>query len=127
MRFLVIGIVWIIFGTIFIIKNQEGSNLLYVFHFFGILYLVIYWLGKKHQYLTINDNILTKKGLLSQTINLNDVVSITELLGSYKLATPQGQLQINIRIIDPRSLKELNAVLDRLKVTRLKPYSEMGR
>ncbi len=80
----------------------------------GIFSLIIYYYKKKKQYLTITDGVLTKNTLIPKNINLNEINRIKRFAGDYKLRTNKAELIIDTQIIDPNSLTELNAELEKV-------------
>ena len=83
---------------------------------FGILYLILYLNQKRNKYLTIENGILKINGSFGKKINLNEIKQIKKFAGDYILKSDKKKLTINTQIIDPNSLVELNAELEKLNV-----------
>lgn len=115
--FVIAGTIMTIAFTIFSESNEfqldsAGIGLIGA----GIFSLIIYYYEKKKQYLTIKDGILTKNTLIPKNINLNEINRIKRFAGDYKLRTNKAEFIIDTQIIDPNSLTELNAELEKLNV-----------
>jgi hypothetical protein len=98
--------------------NYSGGNrwMDYGYLVFGILYLILYFYQKKYQYLTLENGILKINGSFGKKINLTEIKRIKKFAGDYILKTDKKELTINTQIIDPKSLAELNAELEKLNV-----------
>ena len=114
---LILGIVWLIFGFLGIFTKEKTYWTDYGYIVISILYLVLYFYQKQNKYLTIENGILKINGSFGKKINLNDVKQIRKFAGDYILKTGEKELTINTQIIDPNSLAELNAELEKLNVT----------
>ena len=113
---LILGIVWLIFGFLGIFTKENTYWTDYGYIVISILYLVLYFYQKQNKYLTIENGILKINGSFGKKINLNDVKQIRKFAGDYILKTGKKELTINTQIIDPNSLAELNAELEKLNV-----------
>ena len=113
---LILGIVWLIFALLSFKYNEENRWTDYGYFVFGILYLVLYFYQKHYKYLTIENGILKLNGSFGKKINLTDIKRIRKFAGDYILKTDEKELTINTQIIDPKSLAELNAELEKLNV-----------
>ncbi len=113
---LILGIVWLIFALWSFKYNEENRWTDYGYFVFGILYLVLYFYQKHYKYLTIENGILKLNGSFGKKINLTDIKRIRKFAGDYILKTDEKELTINTQIIDPKSLAELNAELEKLNV-----------
>ncbi len=113
---LILGIAWLIFGLLSLNYNGENRWTDYGYLVFGILYLIIYFNQKQYKYLTIENEILKINGSFGKKINLTEVKRIKKIAGDYILKTDKKELTINTQIIDPKSLAELNAELEKLNV-----------
>lgn len=71
---------------------------------------------KNRQYLTIEDGVITKNNLFPKKINLIEITKIKKFSGDYILKTNNGELTINTRLIDKKSLADLDTVLEKLDV-----------
>tara|TARA_R110002124_G_scaffold171966_2_gene339645 strand:- start:13 stop:402 length:390 start_codon:yes stop_codon:yes gene_type:complete len=113
---LILGIVWLIFGLLSLNYNGENRWTDYGYLVFGILYLILYLNQKRNKYLTIENGILKINGSFGKKINLNEIKQIKKFAGDYILKSDKKKLTINTQIIDPNSLVELNAELEKLNV-----------
>ena len=113
---LILGIVWLIFGLLSLNYNGENNWNDYGYLVFGILYLILYFDQKRNKYLTIENGILKINGSFGKKINLTEIKRIEKFAGDYILKTDKKELTINTQIIDPNSLAELNAELEKLNV-----------
>jgi len=113
---LILGIVWLIFGLLSLNYSGENRWTDYGYLVFGILYLILYFYQKRNKYLTIENGILKINGSFGKKINLNEIKQIKKFAGDYILKSDKKKLTINTQIIDPNSLVELNAELEKLNV-----------
>jgi hypothetical protein len=65
---------------------------------------------------SIENGILTVNGPFGKKLNLNEIKQIKKFAGDYIIKTEKKELTINTQIIDPNSLVELNAELEKLNV-----------
>ncbi|MGB7842114.1 MAG: hypothetical protein WBL21_04945 [Salinimicrobium sp.] len=114
--YLILGIVWLLFGLLNLNYKEENHWIDYGYLVFGILYFILYFFQTHYQYLTIENGILKINGSFGKKINLNDIRQIKKFAGDYILKSEKKELTINTQIIDPNSLAELNAELEKLKV-----------
>lgn len=68
------------------------------------------------QYLSIRGDLLIKHTLFPQKIDLKDVVELKKFAGEYILRTQNKELTIDIHIIDPSSLIDLENELARFNL-----------
>lgn len=123
---LILGIVWIILGTLSVFENDTLHWSDYGYLVIGILYIGYYLYDLTNQYLTIENGTIQKNGLygFSKKINLNDINHIKKFAGDYTLQTDQKELKINTELIDKDSLVELNKILTALNLPAEKtPFS----
>ncbi len=78
--------------------------------------LAQYFYEVNKQYLTIENGIICKNSLFSKKINLSDIIEIKKLTRKYILKTVKTQLKINTRIIEDKSLNELDKLLEKLNL-----------
>ncbi len=121
---LALGIVWIIFGTISFIGDDDIRWTNYGYLLAGILYIGQYLWNISNQYLTIENGIIKKNSINGKKINLNEITWIKKFAGDYTLKTKNLELKINTDLIDEKSLTELNKVLGTLTLPSDKtPFS----
>jgi hypothetical protein len=73
-------------------------------------------LPKNYKYLTIENGIINVNGPFGKKLNLTEIKQIKKFAGDFILKTEKKELTINTQIIDPNSLTELNAELEKLNV-----------
>ena len=82
----------------------------------AIVYFGIYSYEYRNQYLTIENGTMKVNTLFGRKINMNEIERIKKFSGEYILKTDKKELTINTQIIDPNSLTNLNAELEKLNV-----------
>jgi hypothetical protein len=110
------GIFWCLFGIVELIFRENIDWFDYGSLVFGIIYLIGFFYQKKHHYLTIQNDILKAHGSFGKSIKLSEIKSIKRFAGDYILKSDKKELTINTQVIEPNSLAELNAELEKLKV-----------
>lgn len=113
---LILGIVWLVFGLLGIFTKEDPYWTDYGLLVISMLYLALYFYQKQNKYLTIENGIITVNGSFGKKINLTEIRQIKKFAGDYIIKTDKKELTINTQIIDPKSLTELNAELEKLKV-----------
>ena len=115
---LILGIVWLILGTLSIVTDDEIRWTDYGYLVIGILYVGHYLYDLTNQYLTIENGTIRKNGLygFGKKINLNEINWIKKFAGDYTLKTEQKELKINTELIDKNSLTDLNRILAELNL-----------
>lgn len=110
------GIIWCLFGIVELIFRENIDWFDYGSLVFGIIYLIGFFYQKKHHYLTIQNGILKAHCSFGKSIKLSEIKSIKRFAGDYILKSDKKELTINTQVIEPNSLAELNAELEKLKV-----------
>ena len=82
----------------------------------SLMYLGMYFYQKNYNYLTIENGIIKVNGPFGKKLNLIEIKRIKKFAGDYILKTDEKELAINTQIINPSSLAELNAELEKLNV-----------
>jgi hypothetical protein len=115
---LILGLVWIVLGTLSIVTDDEIRWTDYGYLVIGILYIGHYLSDLTNQYLTIENGTIRKNGLYGywKKINLNEINWIKKFAGDYTLKTEQKELKINTELIDKDALSELNKILTELNL-----------
>jgi hypothetical protein len=115
---LILGLVWIVLGTLSIVTDDEIRWTDYGYLVIGILYIGHYLYDLTNQYLTIENGTIRKNGLYGywKKINLNEINWIKKFAGDYTLKTEQKELKINTELIDKDALSELNKILTELNL-----------
>ena len=114
--FLILGIVMLAIGLLNLNYDRENRWTDYGQIVFAILYLLVFIYQKQNKYLTIKNGILKINGSFGKKVNLTEIKRIKKFAGDYIIKTDKKELTINTQIIDPKSLTELNAELEKLNV-----------
>jgi hypothetical protein len=75
---------------------------------------------KKYQYGTIENGSIRKSSLFRKEVQLSDIKTIEKYAASYIIKTDTQKLRIDTSIIEPNSLRELNAALEKLMLNGTK-------
>lgn len=113
---LILGLVWLIWFFIGVFGKEEPNWTDYGWIVISLMYLGIYYYQKKYNYLTLENGIIKVNGPFGKKLNLNEIKWIKKFAGDYILKTDEKELTINTQIINPSSLAELNAELEKLNV-----------
>jgi len=113
---LVLGIAWLIISLLGIVTKDTISWINYSFLIISFLYLGTYFYEKNNQYITIVNGIISINKPFGKKINLIEIKQIKKFAGSYILKTDETELTINLQIIEPNSLSDLEAALEKLNV-----------
>ena len=113
---LIFGIIWLTYFLIQLIFDKEIHWIDYGWILISLAYFGIYFYQKKYKYVSIENGILTVNGPLGKKLNLTEIKRIKKFAGDYILISDKKDLTINTQIIDPNSLAELNAELEKLNV-----------
>ena len=112
---LVYGLFMIVIG-IFAVANDSNSFFNYPWLIIGALQIGTYFYNKKFQYLTIENNRLTKHSIFPKVIELNEIRKVRKFVNSYKIETDKTTLRISKNIIEKESLYKLNQVFENLNL-----------
>ncbi|MDG2274406.1 MAG: hypothetical protein P8L28_00990 [Flavobacteriaceae bacterium] len=113
---MILGLVWLIWFFIGVFGKEEPNWTDYGWFFISLMYLGIYYYQKKYNYLSIENGIINVNGPFGKKLNLTEIKWIKKFAGDYILKTDEKELTINTQIINPSSLAELNAELEKLNV-----------
>ncbi|WP_318310450.1 hypothetical protein [Flagellimonas crocea] len=113
---LIFGLVWLVWFFIGILTKDEPNWTDYGWIVISAMYLVGYFYQRQNKYLTIENGIIKINSPFGKKLNLNEIKRIKKFAGDYILKTEKEELTINTQIIDPNSLAELNAELEKLNV-----------
>lgn len=103
---LLFGILMMILG-LFAIYEDMLSVFSYLWVLIGVLQLISTLNEKKHQYLSIENNKLTRHSIFPKTIEISDIRKIRKSKNSYKIETSERTLKIDKNIIEAESLYKL--------------------
>ncbi len=113
---LIFGFIWFFLGLTLLILNEFSSRLDYFWIILAIIYFGVYSYEYFNQYLTIENGTIKVNNPFGKKINLVEIKQIKKFAGDYILKTDKKNLTINTQIIEPNSLAELNAELEKLNV-----------
>ncbi|MDB9827953.1 hypothetical protein OAD14_00545 [Flavobacteriaceae bacterium] len=113
---LIFGLVWLVWFFIGILTKDEPNWTDYGWIVISAMYLVGYFYQRQNKYLTIENGIIKINSPFGKKLNLTEIKRIKKFAGDYILKTDNKELTINTQIIDPNSLAELNAELEKLNV-----------
>ncbi|MBN2614849.1 MAG: hypothetical protein JXR71_04085 [Bacteroidales bacterium] len=113
---LIMGLLWLAFGLYFLIENNFKGLTSYLFVAVAIFYFGIFLFESTHQYMTLENGILTRNLLIKDSIRLDEIQSISKTGFYYILKTEQRKMNINTRIIEPASLEAFEKELEQLDV-----------
>ena len=113
---MIFGLFWLIWFFIGVFGKEEPNWTDYGWIVISLMYLGTYFYQKNYNYLTIENGIINVNGPFGKKLNLKKIKWIKKFAGDYILKTDEKELAINTQIINPSSLAELNAVLEKLNV-----------
>ena len=113
---LILGIIWLVWFFISDFTKEKLNWTDYGWIVISLMYLGMYYYQKKYNYLTIENGIIKVNGPFGKKLNLIEIKRIKKFAGDYILKTDEKELAINTQIINPSSLAELNAELEKLNV-----------
>lgn len=113
---LIMSLLWLAFGLYFLIENNFKGLTSYLFMAVAVFYLAIFIFESTHQYMTLENGMLTRNLLIKDSIRLDEIKSISKMGQYYILKTDKRKININTRIIEPRSLEALNEELEKLNL-----------
>jgi len=113
---LILGLVWLIWFFVGVFGKEKPNWTDYGWIVISLMYLGLYFYQKNYKYLTIENGIINVNGPFGKKLILTEIKRIKKFAGDYILKTDEKELTINTQIIDPNSLAELNAELEKLNV-----------
>ena len=105
---LIFAIVWTVLGLLNLNYFGENNWMDFAFLATALLYWVSYFYERRNQYLSIENNTLTKHSIFPKTIKITDIKRILRFEGSYRIETSEKTLKINKDLIDAESLYKLD-------------------
>lgn len=109
------AVFWLVVGTLNIwLVDRLVIGLVWVL--LSLLYFIIYTNQVKNQYLTIEEGMIRQNWPWGKKIKLEDIHSITNQGGKYKLKSGLKEMNIRLKLIDGKSLSKLNSELIKLNV-----------
>lgn len=113
---LIFGIIWLAYFFVKLIFDEELHWIDYGWVLISLTYFGSYFYQKKYRYVSIENGILTINGPFGKKMNLTEIKRIKKFAGDYIIETDKKELTINTQLIEPNSLAELNAELEKLHV-----------
>ncbi|WP_037320047.1 hypothetical protein [Salegentibacter sp. Hel_I_6] len=109
------GIGFLIIGIAIALLNNF-SLIYYTWILLGLLQLATWYYEKKHQYLYITEDSLTKNSLFRKSIKLNELTAIWKLRTSFTLQTKKNKIKIDKDLIEDESLNKLTDFLNQIEL-----------
>ena len=114
---LIFGLLWLVWFFIGMLTKDNPGWIDYGWIVISAMYLILYFFyERENKYLTLENGVLKVNSPFGKKSNLSDVKQIRKFAGDYVLKTDKTELTIHTHIIDPDSLSELNAELEKLNV-----------
>lgn len=114
MFMIVIGILWV--------ANDSSSFKNYLWIIVGALQTGSYFYDKKFQYLSIENNKLTRHFLIPRSIEIQKIKKIWKFTNSYKIETDKKSLRISKNLIEEDSLFQLDQFFETLNLNVREKY-----
>ena len=109
------GIGFLIIGIAIVLLNNF-SLIYYTWILLGLLQLGTWYYKKKHQYLYITEDSLTKNSLFPKSIKLNELTAIWKFKSSFTLETRQARIKIDKDLMEDESLYKLTDFLNQIEL-----------
>ena len=106
------GVIMIFVGLMSVYSSNSTFSYLWVVLGFLIAGTALY--EKKHQYLTLGENKITRHSLIPKSVEISEIKKVRKFRNSYKIETSESTLTINKNIIEPESLIRLDDFLKEL-------------
>lgn len=113
---LITGIFWLFYFIILLNINEKNHWIDYGWILIFLMYFINYFYQKKYNYVVIKNGVINVNGPLGKKLNLTEIKRIKKFAGDYILKTDKKELTINTQFIEPNSLVELNAELEKLNI-----------
>lgn len=113
---LIIGIFWLFYFIILLNINEKNHWIDYGWILISLMCFINYFYQKKYNYVVIKNGVINVNGPLGKKLNLTEIKRIKKFAGDYILKTDKKELTINTQFIEPNSLVELNAELEKLNI-----------
>lgn len=115
---LILGLAWLaVFIAFIIIDDAKSSWIKHGWLLLGFLNIGMFAYQNHYQYLTLENGVLKQNDLFfGKKITLSEIKQIRTFAGDYILKGENKELTINTQIVDPDSLSELVAELEKLDV-----------
>lgn len=110
------GIIWFSYFLSKLFFDDQLRWIDYGWILISMAYFGIYFYQKKYKYVSIENGILNVYGPLGKKLHLTEIKQIKWFAGDYILKSDNKELTINIQLVDPDSLAELKAELEKLNV-----------
>ena len=113
---LIVGLFWLGLGIAYWLFDLIDFWLNYYPFVLAFLYLGLYLYERQFQYLTITEDQIKVNDLFGKRINISKINRIKKYAGDYILITDRKELRIDLQIVDPDSLIDLNRILAKLNL-----------
>ena len=113
---LIFGLLWLVWIFIGILTKAKPNWIDYGWIVISAMYLIGYFYQRHRKYLTIENGTIKINSPFGKKLNLTEVKQIKKFAADYILKTNRKEITINTQIIDPNSLAELNAELEKLNL-----------
>ena len=113
---LITGIFWLFYFIILLNINEKNHWIDYGWILISLMYFINYFYQKKYNYVVIKNGVINVNGPLGKKLNLTEIKRIKKFAGDYILKTDKKELTINTQFIEPNSMVELNAELEKLNI-----------
>lgn len=113
---LIFGTIWFVYFFIKLFLEEKLHWIDYGWILISLTYFGSYLYQKKYKYVSIENGVLKVNGPLGKKLNLTQIKRIKRFAGDYIIKTDKKELTINTQVIEPESLVELNAELEKLNV-----------
>ena len=113
---LIYGILWFVYCFVKLFFDDKLHWIDYSWIIISLTFIGTYFYQKKYKYVSIENGILTVNEPFGKKLNLTEIKRIKKFAGDYIIKTDKKELTINTQIIEPNSLAELNAELEKLNV-----------
>ena len=113
---LIFGAIWFVYFFIKLFLEEKLHWINYGWILISLTYFGSYLYQKKFKYVSIENGVLKINGPLGKKLNLTQIKRIKRFAGDYIIKTDKKELTINTKVIEPESLAELNAELEKLNV-----------
>ena len=118
MRFhLIFGIIWGIHSIVQLLFFDRSGWFDLFWSAISITYIGTYIYQYNNHYLKLENNILHEQWWYGKSVALEELISMKKFAGDYILKTKDKTLTITTQILEPKSLEELDTILDELEIS----------
>lgn len=113
---LIMGLFWLFWFFLGFLTKDELHWMDFGWIVISLIYICLYLYCRQKKYLSIENGMIKENGLFGKKMQLTEIKWIRKFAGDYILKSDNRELKINTQIIDPASLANLNAELEKLNV-----------